>query len=257
MSDSNHIISLFDELKKKLAIINLEIPSKRAILMENLNTIKNISERQQIVQTIREYFTWASEKAQEAAVVFETVEKLIRDTEKEVEFNVNAPITALDALLRIESIRMQRTLLMQLLLEKVKKQFPDEVKEHKKSIAADRISILMCISVLKDFIQRMRAYESLSISDVNEGTYNVNTFWSEREASNMDTGSYFYKMERGSIRKCRVGRKNAQHVYYYPMNQSGRILFNDNGAILYNLKPTDKVFVSSESETDLQSVFDD
>lgn len=174
--------------------------------------------------------------------------------------DLNVPISNTEALQKLVSIFETRSKHIETLLRMVKDSHPDAVNVFIDSVKDDKSIIHSCYTILNEFLITSNEYYSHSMSSNEEGLHNTRFFLNKKHASTILCGSYFYTDISGSMRKCRVSKKNAQHVYYYPLNQRSHVLFNDDGIIQNKMKPTHDVYVSSDEERDsfdLSNVFDE
>lgn len=173
--------------------------------------------------------------------------------------DLNVPISNTEALQKLISIYETRSKHIETLLRTVKDSHPDAVNIFVNSVKDDKSIIHSCKTILNDFLIVANEYSSHSVSSNEEGIHNTRVFLNKRRASTIDCGSYFFTDLTGTMRRCRISKKNAQHVYYFPLNQRGHVLFNDDGIVQKRMKPTDDVYVSSDEEgdsLDLSNVFD-
>ena len=173
--------------------------------------------------------------------------------------DLNVPISNTEALQKLISIYETRSKHIETLLRTVKYSHPEAVNIFVDSVKNDKSIIHSCETVLKEFLTVANEYSSHSVKSNVEGIHNTRVFLNKRHASTIDCGSYFFTDLSGTMRKCRVSKKNAQHVYYFPLNQRGHVLFNDDGIVQKRMKPSDDVYVSSDEEgdsLDLSNVFD-
>jgi hypothetical protein len=172
--------------------------------------------------------------------------------------DLNVPISNTEALQKLISIYETRSKHIETLLRTVKDSHPNAVNLFVESVKDDKSIIHSCETILKEFLTVTNEYSSHSVSSNVEGIHSSRVFFNKRHASTIDCGSYFFTDLSGSMRKCRISKKNAQHVYYFPLNQRGHVLFNGDGIIQRRMKPTDDVYVSSDDEEslDLSNVFD-
>lgn len=176
--------------------------------------------------------------------------------EQRMTIDLTTPISAYDAYEKLKEIHIKRSKSLEILLKSVNDSHPEAVNTFLKEINDQKNIIHSCHTVMGEFFDK---FNTCMLSN-EEGSYPNKIFGNGRNASTIVCGSYFYTDISGSMRKCRVSKKNAQHVYYYPLNQRSHVLFNDYGIIQKSMKPTDSVYVSSDDEMssfDLSDVFDE
>tara|TARA_B100001248_G_scaffold244094_1_gene212865 strand:- start:1244 stop:1801 length:558 start_codon:yes stop_codon:yes gene_type:complete len=173
--------------------------------------------------------------------------------------DLNVPISNTEALQKLISIYETRSKHIETLLRTVKDSHPEAVNIFLNSLKDDKSIIHSCHTILNEFLTVANEYCSHSKLSNEEGIHNTRVFLKKRHASTIDCGSYFFTDISGTMRKCRVSKKNTQHIYYFPLNQRGHVLFNDSGIVEKCMKPTDDVYVSSDEEgdvLDLSNIFD-
>lgn len=172
--------------------------------------------------------------------------------------DLNVPISNTEALQKLISIIETRSKHIETLLRTVKDSHPEAVNVFVNSVKDDKSIIHSCQTILNDFLCKANEYCSHSMSSNEEGIH-TRVFLNKRHADTIDCGSYFFTDLSGTMRKCRISKKNAQHVYYFPLNQRGHVLFNNDGIVQKRMKPTEDVYVSSDEEgdsLDFSNVFD-
>lgn len=187
-----------------------------------------------------------------------TVKRMSELTATNIDLNV--PISNTEALQKLVSIFETRSKHIVTLLDMVKDSHPDAVNVFIDSVKDDKSIIHSCYTILNEFLITSNEYSSHSVSSNEEGIHTTRKFLNKKHASAIDCGSYFFMDLSGTMRKCRISKKNAQHVYYFPLNQRGHVLFNDDGIVQKRMKPTDSVYVSSDDERysfELNNVFDE
>ena len=173
--------------------------------------------------------------------------------------DLNVPISNTEALQKLVSIYESRSKHIETLLRTVKDSHPEAVNIFVDRVKDDKSIIHSCQTILNEFLVIANEYYSHSMSSNEEGTH-TRVFLKKRHASTIDCGSYCFTELTGTMRKCRISKKNAQHVYYFPLNQRGHVLFDDDGIIQHKMKPTEDVYVSSDEEEDsldMSNVFDE
>ena len=174
--------------------------------------------------------------------------------------DLNVPISNTEALQKLISIYEKRSKHIETLLFTVKDSHPEAVNIFVDRVKDDKSIIHSCQTILNEFLVIANEYYSHSMSSNDEGIHNTRVFLKKRHASTIKCGSYFFMEISGTMRKCRISKKNAQHVYYFPLNQRGHVLFDDDGIIQHKMKPTEDVYVSSDEEEDsldMSNVFDE
>lgn len=177
-----------------------------------------------------------------------------------INIDLNVPISNTEALKKLICLYQTRSKHIEILLRTVKDSHPEAVNIFLDRVKDDKSIIHSCKTILNEFLFIANEYYSHSMSSNEEGIHNTRVFLKKRHAETIKCGSYFYTDVTGTMRKCRVSKKNAQHVYYYPLNQRSHVLFNDDGIVQKRMKPTDNVYVSSDEERasfDLSDVFDE
>jgi len=136
-----------------------------------------------------------------------------------------------------------------------------ELQEHKTSIVIPNEADLKDFMLLYhnqydtsvNMMLSLRAYVEKHNFDKTKPTNSrsvktcvFNSLWVKRKACEMNTGEYCYILCNKDFVKCRVGKKNCQHVYYYLLNEYSNIVFDEEDIVLRRTKPSTEVYMSDE-----------